>query len=341
MDNKTIVNNTTREADKGTDSSGRADIIPNGITTGIVVNIFLILLILGGNFLVIAAYVKNPRLRTGTYALLVSLALSDLLVGGVAIPIRIYGFINSWDVSVIFVLVYTAFDIFSAVASNLHLMAISLERFIAVSRPFYHQTLPVHPYAVASIMSWFLGIVVALVHPGNYLRNDSDISLRLRLLEVYSVTLFALCFLGPLTIITIVNIGIFRIARVLIRRDPLQYGDMGQRRLRKERKAALTLLLMTGFFFIAWFPFFVVNMLYLYCFTCLPSSINDQFLMVDIIKWLHYSNSAINPAIYAYRDIEMRRTFARLLGPLGKFCGLNQIEPEPTNTQVVIDMQTR
>lgn len=341
MDNKTIINNTTREADNRTDSSGKANFISDGITTGIVVNAFLILLILGGNFLVIAAYVKNPRLRTGTYALLVSLALSDLLVGGVAIPIRIYGFINSWDVSVIFVLVYTAFDIFSAVASNLHLMAISFERFIAVSRPFYHQTLPVHPYAVASIMSWFLGIAVALVHPGNYLRNNSNISLKLRLLEVYSVTLFALCFLGPLTIITIVNIGIFRIARVLIRRDPLQHGDMRQRRLHKERKAALTLLVMTGFFFIAWFPFFVVNMLYLYCLTCLPSSINAQFLMVDIIKWLHYSNSAINPAIYAYRDIEMRRTFARLLGPLGKVCGLNQIEPEPTNTQVVIDMQTR
>lgn len=341
MDNKTIVNNTTREADNGTDSSGELDFISDGLTTGIVVNTFLILLIVGGNFLVIAAYVRNNRLRTGTYSLLVSLALSDLLVGGVAIPIRIYGSIKSWDVSVIFVLAYNAFDIFSAVASNLHLMAISFERFIAVSRPFYHQTLSVSPYAVASMMSWTLGIVVASVHPANYLQNDSDISLKLRLLEVYSVALFALCFLGPLTIITIINIGIFRIARVLIRRDPLQLGNMGQGRLKKERKAALTLLVITGFFFIAWFPFFVVNMLYLYCVTCLPSSINAQFVMVDIIKWLHYSNSAINPAIYAYRDIEMRRTFARLLGPLGKLCGLNQIEPEHTNTQVVIDMQTR
>lgn len=341
MNNNTVVNNTVRELDNGTDSSGKADFISDGLTTGIVVNTFLILLIVGGNFLVIAAYAKNHRLRTGTYALLVSLALSDLLVGGVAIPIRIYGSIKNWDVSAIFVLVYTAFDIFSAVASNLHLMAISFERFIAVSRPFYHQTLTVHPYALASIMSWVLGILVASVHPGNYLRNDNEILLKLKLLKVYSVTLFTLCFLGPLTVITIVNIGIFRIARVLIQRDPLQHGNMGQGRLRKERKAALTLLVMTGFFFIAWFPFFVVNMLYMYCFTCLPSSIEAQFVMVDIIKLLHYSNSAINPAIYAYRDIEMRRTFASLLGPLGRFCRLNQVEPETTNTQFVIDMQTR
>lgn len=341
MNNNTVVNNTVREVDNGTDSSGKADFISDGLTTGIVVNTFLILLIVGGNFLVVAAYAKNHRFRTGTYTLLVSLALSDLLVGGVAIPIRIYGSIKNWDVSAIFVLVYTAFDIFSAVASNLHLMAISFERFIAVSRPFYHQTLTVHPYALASIMSWVLGIVVASVHPGNYLRNDNEILLKLKLLKVYSVTLFTLCFLGPLTVITIVNIGIFRIARVLIQRDPLQHGNMGQGRLRKERKAALTLLVMTGFFFIAWFPFFVVNMLYMYCFTCLPSSIEAQFVMVDIIKLLHYSNSAINPAIYAYRDIEMRRTFASLLGPLGRFCGLNQVEPETANTQFVIDMQTR
>lgn len=341
MNNITVVSNTTREADNGTDSPLQVDLIADGLTTGVVVNTFLIVLIVGGNFLVIAAYAKNHRLRTGTYALLVSLALSDLLVGGIAIPIRIYGSIKSWEVSVLFVSVYTAFDIFSAVTSNIHLMAISFERFIAVSRPFYHQTLTVHPYAVASTMSWFLGIIVASMHPANYLQNDSDVSLTLRLIEVYSVTLFGLCFLGPLTIITIVNIGIFRIARVLIRRDPSQHGYMGQGMLRKERKAAFTLLVMTGFFFIAWFPFFVVNMLYLYCLTCLPSSVNAQFIMVDIIKWLHYSNSAINPAIYAYRDIEMRRTFARLLGPLGKFCGLNQVEPEPTNTQVVIDMQTR
>lgn len=341
MNNITVVSNTTREADNGTDSPLQVDLISDGLTTGIVVNTFLIVLIVGGNFLVIAAYAKNHRLRTGTYALLVSLALSDFLVGGIAIPMRIYGSIKSWEVSVLFVLVYTAFDIFSAVTSNIHLMAISFERFIAVSRPFYHQTLTVHPYAVASTMSWFLGIVVASMHPANYLQNGSDVSLKLRLIEVYSVTLFGLCFFGPLTIITIVNIGIFRIARVLIRRDPSQHGYMRQGMLRKERKAAFTLLVMTGFFFIAWFPFFVVNMLYLYCWTCLPSSINAQFIMVDIIKWLHYSNSAINPAIYAYRDIEMRRTFARLLGPLGKFCGLNQVEPEPTNTQVVIDMQTR
>ncbi|PFX14034.1 Peroxidasin [Stylophora pistillata] len=67
-----------------------------GMTAGTVVNLFLILIIVVGNVLVIAAYVKNRRLHTGTNALIVSLAFSDLLVGSASLPIRIYGLIMNW-----------------------------------------------------------------------------------------------------------------------------------------------------------------------------------------------------------------------------------------------------
>ena len=336
MNNTQVVNCTRRYQHNDRDSSGKLGI---GITTGTVVNTLLILLIVGGNLLVIAAYAKNRRLHTGTYALFVSLALSDLLVGGVALPIRIYGSIMNWKVSTIVIVCYTAIDIFSALVSNLHLMAISFERFIAVSRPFYYQTLSVRPYAFASAVSWILGIFIASLHPGNYLQNKDEQLLKLKILEVYSATLFTMCFLGPLIVITIVNIGIFRVAKVVIQRAPLQHGIVGQR-VRKELKAALTLLVMTGFFFVAWSPFFVINMFYIYCVKCLPSSKKVQYLMVDIMKWLHYLNSAINPIIYTFRDAEMRRTFARLLGPLGRSCRFRQVEPEFPNTQVLADMNT-
>lgn len=337
--NKTNV--SPQEQNNGTNSSENHGFVPHGVTTGIVVNAFLMFLIVSGNFLVIAAYARNRRLRTGTYAFLVSLALSDFLVGGVSIPIRIYGSAKGWKVNADLITFYTAFDIFSAIASNLHLMAISFERFIAVSRPFYYQTLSVRPYAFGSAVSWSLAVIVASLHPGNYLQTADKALLKFQILKVYSVTLFAVCFLGPLTVISIVNIGVFRVAKVLIQRDPLQQHGTTRQRLRRERKTAFTLLVMTSFFFIAWFPFFVVNMLYMHCVECLPSSLKAQFLMVDIIKWLQYSNSAVNPVIYTFRDAEMRRTFARLLGPLGRFCRLNQVEPENTQSQMSIEMLTR
>lgn len=332
-----LMNNTdtsVEDHDNGTHSSAKRAFVQSDITTGIVVNAFLMFLIVGGNCLVIAAYASNRRLRIGTYSLLVSLAFSDLLVGGVSVPIRIYGTAKGWDVPEHISIIYTAIDIFSAIASNLHLMAISFERFIAVSRPFYYQTLSVRPYAFGSAVSWGLAVLVAALHPGNYLQDGP---LKLKFFNAYSVTLFAVCFLAPLVVISIVNIGIFRVAKILIQRVP-EHGSGN--RLKRERKTAFTLLLMTSLFFIAWFPFFVVNMLYLYCPPCLPSTLESQFFMVDILKWLQYSNSAVNPIIYAFRDTEMRRSFARLLGPFGRLCRINQVVPE-LHSQFSLETLTR
>ena len=328
------MNNTNKSLlDQANETAEMASLVPYGITAGITVNTLLILLIVGGNFLVIVSYATNRRLSTGTYAFLVSLAFSDLLVGGVSIPMRIYGSAKSWNVSKDYIRFYNSFDIFSAIASNLHLMAISFDRFIAVSRPFYYQTLSARPYAFASALSWSLAMLVAALHPGNYFQNAD------KLIDVYSVLLFSVCFLGPLTVIIIVNIGIFYVAKMLIQRVPSQHLS-DQQRLRKERKTAFTLIIMTGCFLIAWFPFFIVNMLFLLCLKCLPSSLEARFFLVDIIKWLQYSNSAVNPVIYAFRDIEMRRTFARLLGPLGRFCRVNQVRPEFNNTRCQISLDT-
>lgn len=138
MDNKIMVNNIIWEVDNGIDFLGRVDFILDGIIIGIVVNIFLIFLILGGNFLVIVVYFKNFWFWIGIYVLLVSLVLFDLFVGGVVILIWIYGFINSWDVSVIFVLVYKVFDIFSVVVFNFYFMVIFFECFIVVLWLFYY-----------------------------------------------------------------------------------------------------------------------------------------------------------------------------------------------------------
>lgn len=331
------MNNTDTSLEdhgNGTHSSAKRVFVQSDVTTGIVVNAFLMFLIVGGNFLVIAAYASNRRLRTRTYSLLVSLAFSDLLVGGVSVPIRIYGIAKGWDVPAHISVFYTAIDIFSAIASNLHLMAISFERFIAVSRPFYYQTLSVRPYAFGSAVSWGLAVLVAAIHPANYLQDGP---LRLKFLSAYSVTLFAVCFVAPLIVISIVNFGIFRVAKILIQRVPAH--GIGNR-LKRERKTAFTLLLMTSLFFIAWFPFFVVNMLYLYCFPCLPSTMESQIFMVDILKWLQYSNSAANPIIYTFRDTEMRRSFARLLGPFGRLCRINQVVPE-LHSQFSMETLTR
>ena len=61
--------------------------------------ILLVVVILFGNSLVVLSYKINNRLRTRTNAFLVSLAISDFLVGGISLPMWIYVTITEFNES--------------------------------------------------------------------------------------------------------------------------------------------------------------------------------------------------------------------------------------------------
>lgn len=68
--------------------------------------------------------------------------------------------------------------------------------------------------------------------------------------------------------------------------------------VKRERKAAKTLAIITGVFVICWLPFFVVALLMPLCQSCrddLPKIVTSTFL------WLGYINSCVNPIICTYR----------------------------------------
>lgn len=316
---------TTKSTNQGSSSGG------DEVNVRIAVSVVLMIIIIVGNLLVILAYKINHRLRTGTYTFLVSLAISDFLVGSVALPLWIYVSARGWralpDSVSIF---YLGLDIFSALASTFHLTAVSVERFIAISKPFYYKTIPIRSYFVWICVAYTLAFILTALHPKIVLSAVENPSEKLILIyrQVHSVILFTCGYLAPMILITTVNIGIFKIAKKLIRSSarPSQANiednmtSFTRRRLPKERKTAITLVMITGLFFLAWLPFFVVNMLSLFCLkTCfvLVKRREDLFALVEFTKWLHYSNSAINAVVYAFRDIEMRRTFISIILP---FC---------------------
>ena len=67
-------------------------------------------------------------------------------------------------------------------------------------------------------------------------------------------------------------------------------------KLSKEKKAAKTLGCVMGIFIICWLPFFVTNIVSGFCFQCLGS---DPELVFQIVTWLGWLNSSMNPFIYA------------------------------------------
>lgn len=78
--------------------------------------------------------------------------------------------------------------------------------------------------------------------------------------------------------------------------------------LSKERRAARTLGIIMGVFVICWLPFFLMYLILPFCATCCPS-----MRLINVITWLGYANSTVNPLIYTIFNIEFRKAFKKLL----------------------------
>ncbi|KAE8284046.1 Beta-1 adrenergic receptor Beta-1 adrenoreceptor [Larimichthys crocea] len=74
----------------------------------------------------------------------------------------------------------------------------------------------------------------------------------------------------------------------------------------REHKALKTLGIIMGTFTLCWLPFFIVNVVRVFC-----AEVVDKDLFV-FLNWLGYVNSAFNPIIYC-RSPDFRKAFKRLL----------------------------
>lgn len=84
--------------------------------------------------------------------------------------------------------------------------------------------------------------------------------------------------------------------------------------LARERKTVKTLGIIMGTFILCWLPFFIVALVLPFC----ESSCHMPTLLRDIINWLGYSNSLLNPVIYAYFNKDFQNAFKKIIKC--KFC---------------------
>jgi len=134
-----LTNNTS-----GTGRGPSGGFPPRQMTTEEIVEIvcfgILAVMIMFANSLMIGAFHVNRRLRTRTNLLLTSLAVADMLVGTISLPLWVY-------ISITFTLAgpvynfYLIFDVICGVSSILNLTAISLERCYALRRPIKHRNI--------------------------------------------------------------------------------------------------------------------------------------------------------------------------------------------------------
>ncbi|VDL76678.1 unnamed protein product [Nippostrongylus brasiliensis] len=103
----------------------------------------LVVVVVLGNALVIAAVLLRRRLRSATGLLILSLGVADLLVGTVILPFSIANEVLNgyWIFGETWCTIWLTMDIWMCTASIYNLVAISIDRYIAIIKPLNYPML--------------------------------------------------------------------------------------------------------------------------------------------------------------------------------------------------------
>ena len=246
-------------------------------------------LIIVGNVLTIWIFLKR-RLRKRAHFLLISLAVADLLVGLLAVPL--FMVVNTklrTALSVYYI--QTCADVFTGLTSIFTLAVISLERMYAIGWPFRHRTLKRRFYMFAIVMPWILAAIftsVVLLRFFSLMSRDCFLSL----LALFQAT--------PLLVMCAAYFVIWR-----KHKSPM----FNQNHVRRETRLAKTLFLITGTSLLTWLPFQILNLLFL-----LIPIWNFPYIGVTVfvIKSLQFSNSLVNVIIYPFRISEFKNALLQM-----------------------------
>ena len=252
-----------------------------------------------GNILVCIGVRRTSSLHATINYYMVSLAIADLMVTLIVQPLMvavvlgrltgIVGCASTLDEA------YRALGNFSCAASFMNLCFISLERFLAVLRPF-----STYKNAHANTTRFFVFVSISWLTPLIYvaLRMSS----RKKATSLFSGAIFAI---GYVWIISCYAIILVVLRLQAIRETSISVTD--QRRRKTQRKITTTMVLIIACFTVMWLPFFY--------FRLSGNPTLNSGLVYELAITLALCHSSLNPIIYSFRNRKYRKAFKNVLFP--------------------------
>ena len=223
------------------------------------------------------------------------MAFADLMFGAVALPLYIYFYGDDhqlWTATLPRYRKYVSlvFQVVSKQASLISAFLISAERFYAIHWPLKHRTVTERAYRIVIFMAWTVTILVSTAILLLSFLTSNGLVVRYCLLSYLLILLLTACGC---------NIGIWR---------KFQHGRIAsqqQNRASQNQRLTKILLFVSLVALLSWLPIICVRFI-------LGSLLSAHSNIYHTVRFLCFSNSFINPVVYALRIPEFKQALGNL-----------------------------
>ncbi|XP_067092035.1 mu-type opioid receptor isoform X2 [Osmerus mordax] len=270
-----------------------------------------------GNVLVMYVIIRYTKMKTATNIYIFNLALADALVTS-TLPFQSVNFLmGSWPFEDVLCKMVVSIDYYNMFTSIFTLTTMSIDRYIAVCHPVKALDFRTPRNAkIVNVCNWILSSAIGLpvMFMASTVTNPTgvtDCTLLFPHPSWYWETLLKICvfifaFIMPVLIITVCY------GLMILRLKSVRMLSGSKEKDRNLRRITRMVLVVVAVFIICWTP--------IHIFVIIKALVNIPNSLLQSVTWhfciaLGYTNSSLNPVLYAFLDENFKRCFREFCIP--------------------------
>ena len=189
------------------------------LSTSIILGTMILATIIGNVFVIAAIILERNLHNVGNY-LIVSLSVADLMVAALVMPLAAVNEISTqWFLGPEICDMWISFDVLCCTSSILHLVAIAMDRYWAVTQVDYIHNRSAKRILIMIALSWLIGVSIS-IPPLFGWKDDTTDPATCMISQDWGYTIFSTvgAFYLPLVLMLFIYFKVFRAAKSRIRK---------------------------------------------------------------------------------------------------------------------------
>lgn len=287
------------------------------VTMMAVLLVLFMLCAIVGNVMVVLTVFRHRGMRTRTNMFIVNLAVADILVAVLDMPVSLTTLLKGdWVLGDGFCK-FNGFTMALLLMCSIHtLMYISVHKYVSITRPF-SRVMTKQKIILLIAASWLWPLLCALtpffgITDVVYKRGASQCGPaypRSLKQHVHSMVISTTNYFIPLGVMVFCYVSIFRAIAHHLSRVQATSNIGLHSSVVQQKRITVTLVLVLVCFFFCWTPYLAYSMYV----NSTKNKAAVPYILNPIGYWFGYMNSACNPIIYAFRSPSFRHGYMEIL----------------------------